>query len=226
VVLGSICLRRTRELIELPDPKVQLRCLEFSESERQEYEAIEQQYRHWIDEAVSGHGRAKLNSAVLKSLLELRLFCNNGSQGRKTGAASSGNEMDMDEVLTYLQQKNEENCAYCFKPIHSISDAPGTDGGLLVTGCLHLICRSCMPRYHAEGSRCPLHPVGEALTSISLNQDSVQGVVTKAHPSYPTKLLAFMDDISKQLSQKRYVYLELVYLYPGRLRVFSCLILN
>jgi hypothetical protein len=207
IVLRSICLRRTRELIALPDPKEQLRCLEFSESERREYENIERQCRHRIDVAVSGHGRAKLNSTVLKSLLELRLFCNNGSLGRNAGAASSGNEMDMDEILSYLQQKNEGDCAYCVRPIYSISDASDTDGGLLVSGCLHLVCRSCLPRYHAEGGQCPLHKVGQVQDSIRPITDLTQGVAPQALTRYPTKLLAFLDDISKQLSQKRYVYL-------------------
>jgi SWI/SNF-related matrix-associated actin-dependent regulator of chromatin subfamily A3 len=208
MLLGSICLRRTRELIKLPDPKVQLRCLDFSESERREYENIERQCRRHIDAAVSGHGRAKVNSAVLQSLLQLRLFCNNGGLRRQAGTASPGKEMDMDEVLSYLQQKNEGDCAYCVRPIYSISDAHDTDGGLLVSGCLHLICRSCMPRYHAEGSRCPLHPVGEVLTSIHLSADPAHSVVPEARARYPTKLLAFLDDISKQLSQKRYMCLS------------------
>ena len=208
LLLGSICLRRTRELLGLPDPKPQLRQLEFSPSERHEYEEIHQQCRRKIDMAVSGHGKGKLNSTVLESLLKLRLFCNNGTPRRDTGTVSPGNGMDPDEVLSYLQQSNEADCSYCFRPVYSISDARDTDGGLLVPGCLHLVCRSCIPQYHAEGSRCPRHAAGDAERSIDFRIAPSDDTLLAAQSRYPSKLLAFLDDISKQLSQKRYVHLR------------------
>jgi SWI/SNF-related matrix-associated actin-dependent regulator of chromatin subfamily A3 len=210
VLLGSVCLRRTRELLDLPDPIPELRKLRFSHAEREEYNDIQQQCRREIDMAVSGHGKGKLNSTVLESLLKLRLFCNNGISKLETGRASQGNERDVDEALSYLQQSNEADCAYCFEPVYSISEARDTDGGLLIPSCLHLVCRGCMSQYHAEKNRCPRCPAGSIQKFIpflvqgaSQAPDLDKATLLPTRGRYPTKLLAFLGDISLQLSQKR-----------------------
>ncbi|KAK4196327.1 SNF2 family N-terminal domain-containing protein [Triangularia verruculosa] len=207
VLLGSICLRRSKEILGLPDPKPEMRFIELTASERHEYRSIEQHCRLDIDRIVSGHGRARLNSTVLRSLLRLRLFCNNGTPRREFATVSPGNEMDMDEVLSYLQQNNEADCSYCFRQVYSISDAPDTDGGLLVPECLHLVCRGCMPQYHAEGSLCPLHGVaGQVQHSLSFGRLPLSGTIPQAQTQYPSKLRAVLNDISMQLSQKSIVF--------------------
>ncbi|VBB81747.1 Putative protein of unknown function [Podospora comata] len=204
VLLGSICLRRTRDILGLPDPEPKLRDVELTPAERREYKNIEQQCRCEIDRAVSGHGRGKLNSTVLESLLKLRLFCNNGIPKRESGTASPMPQMDMDEVLSYLQQNNEADCSFCFRQVYSINDRPDTDGGLLLPDCLHLVCRTCMPQYHAAGSQCPLHPVGQVQHSLPLGNPS--HTTPKMPTQYPSKLLALLKDISMHLSQKSIIF--------------------
>ncbi|KAK0669910.1 SNF2 family N-terminal domain-containing protein [Cercophora samala] len=204
MLLGSICLRRTREILGLPDPEPKQRDVKLTASEREEYKSIEQRCRQEIDRAVSGHGRGKLNSTVLESLLRLRLFCNNGTARKEPGTVSPRHGMDMDEVLSYLQQNNEADCSYCFRQVYSINEAPDTDGGLLIPECLHLVCRACIPQYHAAGGRCPLHPVGQVQNSLPFGYPNH----TAHHmpTQYPSKLLAFLEDISMQLSQKSIVF--------------------
>ncbi|KAH6845784.1 SNF2 family N-terminal domain-containing protein [Chaetomium sp. MPI-CAGE-AT-0009] len=207
VLLGSICLRRKRELVGIPDPTPQVRLLKFSPSEQEEYDNIQLQCRREIDMAVSGQGNKQVKSTVLRSLLKLRLFCNNGTPTRGSGPDSRGTIMDADETLSYLQQNDEADCAYCFRPVHSISDARDTDGGLLIPGCQHLVCRGCMPQFHAEKSRCP-RCTGENLdrmfTAQGVGQRSTldNAVLPTRRSQYPSKLLAFLSDISTQLSEK------------------------
>lgn len=209
LLLGSICLRRTRELLGLPDPKPQLRRLEFSPSERDKYDEIQIQCRQEIDKAVSGHGNAKLNSTVLESLLRLRLFCNNGAPRPDTGSVSPVRGLDPDEILSYLQQIGETGCIYCPQTIYTISDSPNTGGGHVIPGCLHLVCSTCMSEFRAGGSRCTRHALGDEERPINLEVAPANGTTLQARPQYPTKLLAFLSDISTQLSHKRYVHYKL-----------------
>lgn len=163
--------------------------------------------------AVSANGKGKLNSAALESLLKLRLFCNNGTATRGNGPASPGNTMDFDETLSYLQQNDEDHCVFCFRPVYSISEARDTDGGLLLPACLHLVCRGCMPQYHSQKDRCPRCSLGNMDIPISFvvqgssQPQGPQGMSKSAlfpgRTQYPTKLLAFLNDISAQTAQKR-----------------------
>ncbi|KAL7933254.1 SNF2 family N-terminal domain-containing protein [Trichoderma chlorosporum] len=75
-----------------------------------------------IDMAVSGHRKSKIHSAVLESLLKLRLFCNNGPANAVLLTETTGLPVDLDEALAFLQQCDEDICSHCFKTIHFISN--------------------------------------------------------------------------------------------------------
>lgn len=118
--------------------------------------------------------------------------------------------MDADEVLSYLQQRNEADYAYCFGPVCTISDAKGTDGALLIPSCLHLVCRGCIPQYRKDRNRCPECRIGSVNESIPIMAQGVcqlpqeeNGIVSSVGNSYPSKILAFVGDVSAALSQKR-----------------------
>lgn len=183
--------------------------------------------------AVSGHRKSRINSTVLESLLKLRLFCNNGSSNRVIHTSPAGLPSDPDEALSYLQQNDQAVCVYCIGPIYSINNAQDTDGGIWIALCSHLVCRNCLPQHRANkqlcpcksndkttplssqnsGSSTPLPPtsslVGDASIPMSnssqhhLTQDNT---IFEPHPEhqYPSKLLAFLEDIQKQTHHKRY----------------------
>jgi SWI/SNF-related matrix-associated actin-dependent regulator of chromatin subfamily A3 len=155
MLLGTICLRRTRELLHLPDPVPQIRKLCLTSSEQAEYDDIVNDCRKAIDMAVSGHRKSRVNSTMLESLLKLRLFCNNGSANRNLQIGPTGIPTDADEALSYLQQINQASCIYCTGPIYSINNARDTDGGTWIMACSHLVCRGCLPQHRANKQVCP-----------------------------------------------------------------------
>jgi len=177
--------------------------------------------------AVSGQRRAKLNSTVLQSLLKLRLFCNNGGSNKEIQTEPTGLPSDADEALSYLQQNEEAVCAYCSGPIYSIDNSRDTDGGVWMTSCSHLLCRGCVPQHHANNQQCPLCASANSEefsvfqqydNSIpSSNSSQMAGVVLSGREEinhsrrqqYPSKLLAFLEDIQKQRAHKRYQLLRL-----------------
>ena len=178
----------------------------------------------WLSD--SGHRKSKLNSTFLESLLKLRLFCNNGSSNLSIETGPTGLPTDADEALSYLQQNDQGNCIYCAGPIYTINNAQDTDGGIWMVTCTHLVCRGCLPQHRANKQICPCTATGNA--SLSSSQNS--GVNTPFRPSsapysssgplqpfqanvnfvprsenqYPSKVLAFLEDIQKQRAHKRY----------------------
>lgn len=205
-LLRSICLRRTREHIGLPDPVENTRLITFTSYEEHEYKDLLDRCRAYIDKTESGHGQNG-STAMVQSLLALRLFCNNGNLGRNPIRSA----MDTDEMLTLLQQNDQAYCVYCSRTVYIINDLPHTDGGYLISSCSHLICRDCVPRYTAKGKKCPKCVSGskeadiqQVFRDIKQHQSAIGSTATERPSSqYPSKLLAFLDDIQQQTARKR-----------------------
>ncbi|KAI1772543.1 SNF2 family N-terminal domain-containing protein [Hypoxylon cercidicola] len=204
ILLGSICLRRTKDIVGLSDPIEQTRRLEFTPHEMEEYNNLLIRCRTRIDMSVSGDQKG-LNSAMLQSLLRLRLFCNH----RHVKHASWPSSVDTDEIITYLHQTGQAACAYCSRAIYSINNNPGTDGGSILPCDSHLACRDCEIQF--KHLPCPLCSSDTNYTGI---KDLVQTLDPKAAGSgdphqkyeYPSKLIAFLGDIQQHNSCKSIVF--------------------
>jgi SWI/SNF-related matrix-associated actin-dependent regulator of chromatin subfamily A3 len=206
-LLESICIRRTKEKIGLSDPTEHIRKLTFTPPERTEYNELLRRYETLQNLGVSGHSK-RGETAKVQSFLRLRLFCNNGSFS--TGLSDMN--WRPDELLSYLQQIDQAVCSYCDRTIYDLNDVPGTDGGCLLGQCLHLVCRDCQTQHQAEGSQCPkctseTEIPGQGSTAGSnsfpvLQESGIRMLLPTTR--YPTKLLAFLEDIRLQLARKRY----------------------
>ncbi|RYP19481.1 hypothetical protein DL765_003321 [Monosporascus sp. GIB2] len=205
-LLESICLRRTKEKIGLSDPVEHVRKLTLSPTERKEYNDLLRRYETLQNMGVSGHSK-RGDTAKVQSFLRLRLFCNNGS----FSSSLSNMRLGPDELLSYLQQVDMAVCAYCDRTIYDINDVPGTDGGHLLPECSHLVCRDCLAQHRAQKRQCPRCTHGT-------NDTGAQDILVEPNPlqapldsgprmimpatRYPTKLLAFLEDIQQQTAQK------------------------
>ncbi|KAF2178005.1 hypothetical protein K469DRAFT_676470 [Zopfia rhizophila CBS 207.26] len=213
-LLQTICLRRTRELLDLPEPIPQIRRLPLTQSERGEYDELLRGCRTKIDMAVSGRRKGRINSTVLESLLKLRLFCNNGNINAVFNMGPKGLPADPDEALTYLQQFDQNICAYCSGTIYSLNDTTDADGGIILPSCYHLVCRGCMPHHRARGQRCPTCVPGEELLLLTGPSGVMHAQPWGVYPhngteypsQYPTKLLALLADIWKDTTHKSIVF--------------------
>jgi hypothetical protein len=210
----------------LPEPVSQIRKLCLTPSEQAEYEDIVLECRKAIDIAISGHRKSRLNSTMLESLLKLRLFCNNGSSNRHIQTGPTGLPSDADEALSYLQQNDQATCIYCTGPIYSINNARDTDGGTWIMTCSHLVCRGCLPQHRTNKQICPCTSIDNSTPPSSKNSgfsspippsstpiggsgqlqpfQSNNSSVSRSGKQYPSKILAFLDDIQKQRAHKRY----------------------
>jgi hypothetical protein len=209
-LLQTICLRRTKELLGLPEPTSQTRRIPFTALEQAEYNNLLHKCREEIDKAVSGRRKGWINSTVLESLLRLRLFCNNGSSNTVLQKDSKGLPVDPDELLIYLQQLDKNICTYCSGMIYSINDSVETDDGMFLRSCHHLVCRNCLPYHRAQNDGCPSCAAEDNLplpTDVSSNGVTVQSVgASDPHWAghYPSKLLRLLTDLRKDPTHKRY----------------------
>jgi hypothetical protein len=214
-LLECICLRRTRELLKLPEPQTKRHVVVMSASERDRYNEILVDGATRIKIAVSGKRKqSSISTTVLQSLLKLRLFCNNGDLAKITYTSKDGIPLDPDEALSFLEEKGAAICAYCCNTIYSINSARHTDGGILIKGCAHLVCRACLQLFHADKRKCPKadsHTPGQDRSGDSEADNSTAKTQTgkpEEHPPdagsfltprpldrYPSKLQMFLRDL-------------------------------
>jgi SWI/SNF-related matrix-associated actin-dependent regulator of chromatin subfamily A3 len=196
ILLNTICLRRTREILGLPEPVAQLRLIRFSEDERHRYNELYGYYQRNIQIAVSGF--AQYASTTLQSIHELRLFCNNGPRTIQKDSHESD-----DEKLSYLQQLDENACAKCSLPIFCIDQAGDGNRGLFIPTCRHLVCHSCYIQCVDKKNACLLC---KKFGPPTLPEDTSTILPTQMtdEPTlqYPSKLLALLQDIKTDRGHK------------------------
>lgn len=78
-LLRSICLRRTRELLGVPEPETEERGLEFCPTEAQNYKNVSQRCKQRIDVAINNNDIDDARNGMLDTLYKLRVLCNIGT---------------------------------------------------------------------------------------------------------------------------------------------------
>ncbi|KAK8851008.1 SNF2 family N-terminal domain-containing protein [Apiospora arundinis] len=214
-LLRAVCLRRTRQLLNLPEPQSVERRLPLSEPEKEDYQDLILQGRVEIDMAVSHRGNANSKSAFLESLLKLRLFCNNGRSNAIMQCGPTGLPTDPTEALGYLEQHEQNVCAYCSGVVYFISESAKSDGGNFIPGCPHLICHNCVPYHRGERECCPTCAEQDSSISKTTLPSSAMHIENTANNEnmeigrtvpYPSKLRALLKDVQENSTHKSIVF--------------------
>ena len=231
LLLQSICLRRTRALISTLEPVVEVRKLQLSAAEADDYREIKEKCKREIDIAVSTRERGKAKHTLLQSLLKLRLFCNNGILEELNTSKCSDLEWDPDETLTMLQQEDMALCAYCSSNVFLIK-SPEEHHTEHNTGiamkCSHLICGACQQLYsfnseeqtgayhpqcticrESAGVRSGTTPQRESIAKpINISTGAAEMRTPDFHVRtkkavYPSKLIALVDDVRSDAGMEK-----------------------
>lgn len=149
ILLQSLCLRRTRSILSLPEPTTETVQLALSASEARAYAYLGKCWRRNIDMAVSGRNKKKVNQSILQCLMWLRIFCNHGQETSANSMSSLGFPSDPGEALSFLQTSGDARCEYCQCDILSVGQVDGQASGIL-TLCHHLICGECLSQYQSD----------------------------------------------------------------------------
>lgn len=210
-VLASLCLRRTKALLNLPDPVTDNQLLGLSKTETESYREFAEICKRAIDLAVSGHSPKKVNQHIIEALLRMRLFCNHGISALTGKWNLNGFPSDPEEALSYLQTKGKATCVQCDSDVLSMYQDEDRSSGCL-TVCNHLICGECIPAFKADLADavhdgyaiCPVCGHKGDQESFIIEPNRSFNTREKEQKSYSTKLCALLRTVGSQSSDDKW----------------------
>lgn len=146
-LLDSICLRRTKKLLHLPEDRYECRNVDFSATERVLYSTTQREMVKAVKEQDNQPKNAKRYFSIFQLWLKLRRLCNHGTFQKPFSLAPGETiQFDPEEALALLRQREDAKCRYCSVEVaglHGIDE--GGNGHFTVCG--YLVCSECVPRY-------------------------------------------------------------------------------
>lgn len=139
LLMDDICLRRSKEIIKLPERHDIEREIELTPDERSEYAKIKDEAMKLIASALGTAKAGKSFCNILQVILKLRLFCSMGTSAQAQAAVG-------EDVLSAFQEAGQASCIKCEADVESFE---GDTGGYL-TVCSHVFCCDCFPEFEAS----------------------------------------------------------------------------
>lgn len=219
LLLDSICLRRPKDILEIPPTHERLLELDFSPSELTLYDQMKASMLRSIDQPVYQRSSACKAFGLFQMNLRLRRVCNHGTYEKDPTSTQSRLAFDQEQHLTSIQQEGNAKCKSCrIRILGSDSIAATTE--TTFTACGHLLCISCATEFAStierqkqsgDPLRCPLcsTELGEEYFLSSAKPD-----ISQTNPSstglrldgVSTKVSQLLKDISNgPHDAKRYV---------------------
>ena len=163
LLLDSICLRRTKILLNLPDLKDEYRLLQFSDEERGFYNSTEAEMSQTIKRQEMVEKSKRQYFGIFQLQLRLRRICDLGTFESRDSLTTKSDEFDPEETLATLREMTNAECIYCGLKVSKSQSGKPSDR-IYFTTCGHLLCSKCVPPFEialkakAQGSNlsCPL----------------------------------------------------------------------
>lgn len=209
LLLESLCLRRSREILDLPIPQHRIRTLKFSLEEREQYEQtkkiMNRTLRHKIGESYS-----KSKFGMFQIQLQLRILCNHGTYQQPFSWTQRSLLDEREDAFCSIGGNGEVHCSACRQPLPMLgsNDLYRTYQG----SCAHVVCKECADQNELisgivfdTNAKCPLCAVSGVHTSVTLPEALLQ----KRNDSYlrqegySSKMMALISDIQVDLWQSK-----------------------
>ena len=219
LLLRSVCLRRTRVLLDLPNTTDQVVSLSLSEEERSVYSQTIEDTKRKIDDCVSSRSITKAYSGIFQAILRLRLICNNGTQQLSNSRLKLQDDCAEDEYV----EDGKLACQFCSCEISVTDGLNGSSPGASPRSDLHMLCPACLSSndidrtgYQREltkewATSSPCAPHNDFTEDSSKSRYSVDQVFsTTQRPKlltngHSTKLSALVSDLEENMQgNKRY----------------------
>ena len=219
LLLRSMCLRRTRILLDLPTSADRVVPLSLSEEERSIYSQTIENTKRKIDDCVSSRSIRKAYSGIFQAILRLRLICNNGTQQLANSRLKLQDDCAEDGYL----EDGKLACQYCSCEISVTDGLNGSSPGASPRSDLQMLCPACLSSndidrtgYQRESMKqratsSPCVPHNDCTEKSSHPLDSVdQASSITTRPSllangHSTKLSTLVSDLEiNSLGNKRY----------------------
>lgn len=224
MLLEALCLRRTREVLDLPKTRQITRRLEFTKAERDQYEKTRSIIVRNMEHRM-GEVEKSSQFGTFQLWLQLRIVCNHGTY-QKLFSWHRRNLLDEREAtIGYLCQYGEITCVGCESPMPVL----GHDWSkkMFKDECSHVLCKQCIDDANfsessASQERCPVCVRWYQAPSASEDDEDTSRKKRKRtsatnddHEHYfnneghSTKIRALVEDVQKDLwTTKRYGFLD------------------
>jgi SWI/SNF-related matrix-associated actin-dependent regulator of chromatin subfamily A3 len=216
MLLEALCLRRTKDAIQLPGLLQHVRMLEFSPAERDQYKNTEKILRRTIRHRV-GEVEKSSKFGLFQVNLQLRLLCNNGTFQQPFSWNRRSYQAEREAVISALGQNTEITCSGCKLPMPILGSNRQSNG---FRECTHVLCSECIEESSTLGDGAQMQPRPACLRWLTQARDEGRAtgdedVAKKANEDdddyyfdtngHSTKMRALIENVSKDLwTTKRY----------------------
>ena len=143
-LLDALCLKRSRDLLELPDVTEWYHYIDLLDEERKQYDQTLAAMASLIRDKVSRNPERRNQFSIFQAQLQLRLLCNHGTFQRVFQQRSHRDrKAEREDFLHALGTNAEITCSVCGIPI-PVFDAVGSASDAFRHACGHKLCQECI----------------------------------------------------------------------------------
>ncbi|KAK2606448.1 hypothetical protein QQS21_003141 [Conoideocrella luteorostrata] len=215
MLLEALCLRRTKDIIDLPELEERNRKLELSPAEREQYEKTKNTLVRAIRQRADGVEKCS-KFGLFQANLQMRILCNHGTFQKPFSWNRRAYQDEREAVISAIGPNGEIICSGCHQPMPILGSSRLGNG--FVEDCAHALCDQCieesaMPDADSQTKHCPVclrwgHQIegsrrreGEAGTSERLSNNAMESDHDYYFNAegYSTKMRALVEDVGKDL---------------------------
>lgn len=140
-LLDSLCLRRTTELLHLPNCNYKLVCVDLTIEERTQYGNIKRIMERIIRQR-GGVYELDNKFGMFQANMQLRIFCNHGTFQRDFSWNRRSHRDEREAAISAVGQSGEMVCSACKLPMPVIGS--NRIYKMFVEECRHILCSECL----------------------------------------------------------------------------------
>lgn len=149
-LLDSLCLRRTKKLLNLTNIFEETRYIALSTAEQRQYDKMKHDMHRTMQHDVDSIDR-RSRFGLFQAQLQLRLLCNHGTFQHQFHWARARSLIDeREDMLSLTGLQGETHCSACQQTIFSTDMESAYS---LQESCAHVLCSQCK---YGSGDKCPL----------------------------------------------------------------------
>ncbi|RFU78514.1 snf2 family domain-containing [Trichoderma arundinaceum] len=222
-LIEALCLRRTKDIIQLPQLRHRERILEFSAAEREQYENTEKILTRMIRHRV-GEIEESSKFGLFQVQLQMRLLCNHGTfQQPFSWRRRASYRSRCETAIPALGQNSHITCSGCDVPMPIIVSSRRNGS---YDQCAHVLCSECFEQSSMLGGGGQIHqcPLCARRPRAAMIEDGAMTDGENTHDcpatenaggydvdyfsngGHSTKMQTLVEDIKEDLSEtKRYL---------------------
>jgi len=220
MLLEALCLRRTKDVIQLPNLRQCTRSLTFSPAEREQYENTKKILMRKIRQRV-GEVEKSSKFGLFQANLQMRLLCNHGTFQKPFSWNRRSYQDERETIISELGQNGEITCSGCHLPMPILGFSRLSNG--FGEQCAHVLCSECIEESSTRGvgeqaQHCPVCVQRRKRARVEGNVSAADAAMPDRPAEdaidddddyyfntdgYSTKMRELIEDVNKDLWTKK-----------------------